>query len=115
MWELITSAQQPYHDIDPFEMAAYLQEGYRLAQPINCPDELYVYKLLWVYIYKRDINVTLMSESRQVFVSISVFAGYDGFGCAQILWLVKMIQFLFLFFSLDIDYYQIEKALSKPF
>lgn len=40
LWELMTLGQQPYTDIDPFEMAAYLQEGYRIAQPINCPDEL---------------------------------------------------------------------------
>ena len=35
--------QQPYADIDPFEMATYLKEGYRIAQPFNCPDELLVY------------------------------------------------------------------------
>ena len=42
LWELMTMASQPYVDIDPFEMAAYLQEGYRISQPINCPDELWV-------------------------------------------------------------------------
>ncbi|KAJ8310040.1 hypothetical protein KUTeg_011905 [Tegillarca granosa] len=41
LWELMTLGQQPYSDIDPFEMAAYLQEGYRIAQPVNCPDELF--------------------------------------------------------------------------
>lgn len=41
LWELTTLAQQPYVEIDPFEMAAYLKDGYRLAQPINCPDELF--------------------------------------------------------------------------
>ncbi|XP_052217775.1 tyrosine-protein kinase RYK-like isoform X1 [Dreissena polymorpha] len=41
LWELVTLAHQPYPDIDPFEMSAYLHEGYRLAQPPNCPDELY--------------------------------------------------------------------------
>jgi len=41
MWELLTLCQQPYADIDPFEMSAYLQDGFRLAQPINCPDELF--------------------------------------------------------------------------
>lgn len=40
LWELTTLAQQPYLEIDPFEMAAYLKDGYRLAQPVNCPDEL---------------------------------------------------------------------------
>lgn len=40
LWELTTLAQQPYIEIDPFEMASYLKDGYRLAQPINCPDEL---------------------------------------------------------------------------
>ena len=40
LWELTTLAQQPYVEIDPFEMAAYLKDGYRLTQPINCPDEL---------------------------------------------------------------------------
>lgn len=40
LWELTTLAQQPYAEIDPFEMAASLQDGYRLNQPVNCPDEL---------------------------------------------------------------------------
>jgi Protein tyrosine and serine/threonine kinase len=40
LWELTTLAQQPYLEVDPFEMAAYLRDGYRLAQPLNCPDEL---------------------------------------------------------------------------
>lgn len=40
LWELMTLGQTPYVDIDPFEMAAYLKDGYRIAQPINCPDEL---------------------------------------------------------------------------
>ena len=41
MWELMTKAQQPFGDIDPFEMETYLNEGYRLHQPLNCPDQLY--------------------------------------------------------------------------
>ncbi|XP_054269478.1 tyrosine-protein kinase Dnt-like isoform X1 [Macrosteles quadrilineatus] len=41
LWELTTLAQQPYVEIDPFEIAAYLRDGYRLAQPVNCPDELF--------------------------------------------------------------------------
>lgn len=41
LWELLTLCQQPYADIDPFEMSAYLQDGFRLTQPVNCPDELF--------------------------------------------------------------------------
>ncbi|XP_049857985.1 tyrosine-protein kinase Dnt-like [Schistocerca gregaria] len=41
LWELTTLAQQPYAEIDPFEMAAYLSDGFRLVQPVNCPDELF--------------------------------------------------------------------------
>jgi len=37
----MTRAQQPYPEIDPFEMEAYLNEGYRLPQPMNCPDQLF--------------------------------------------------------------------------
>lgn len=40
LWELTTLAQQPYVEIDPFEMSNYLEKGYRLFQPIGCPDEL---------------------------------------------------------------------------
>lgn len=43
LWELITLAQQPYSEIDPFEMSEFLRDGYRLAQPITCPDDLYVF------------------------------------------------------------------------
>ena len=41
LWELMTLGQQPYFEVDPFEMADYLRDGYRLFQPINCPDKLY--------------------------------------------------------------------------
>lgn len=41
IWELCTLAKQPYLDIDAFEMENYLRDGYRLAQPLNCPDELF--------------------------------------------------------------------------
>ncbi|XP_055389407.1 tyrosine-protein kinase Dnt-like isoform X2 [Condylostylus longicornis] len=41
MWELCTFAKQPYAEVDAFEMELYLRDGYRLAQPYNCPDELF--------------------------------------------------------------------------
>jgi RYK receptor-like tyrosine kinase len=41
LWELWTLADQPYMDIDPFEMVSFLKEGGRLYQPSNCPDPLY--------------------------------------------------------------------------
>jgi len=41
MWEVLTRAQQPFPDVDPFEMETYLMEGFRLHQPLNCPDQLY--------------------------------------------------------------------------
>ena len=34
-------AQQPFPDVDPFEMEGYLVDGFRLHQPVNCPDQLY--------------------------------------------------------------------------
>lgn len=41
LWELVTLAGQPYQEVDPFEMADFLRDGYRLSQPASCPDELY--------------------------------------------------------------------------
>uniref|UniRef100_A0AC35FAI9 Protein kinase domain-containing protein n=1 Tax=Panagrolaimus sp. PS1159 TaxID=55785 RepID=A0AC35FAI9_9BILA len=41
LWELFTCAQQPFSDIEPEEMLAELEQGIRLGQPYNCPDELY--------------------------------------------------------------------------
>lgn len=40
IWEMCTLAKLPYAEVDPFEMEHYLKDGYRLAQPFNCPDEL---------------------------------------------------------------------------
>ncbi len=37
----MTRAQQPFSDVDPFEMESYLRGDYRLHQPNNCPDQLY--------------------------------------------------------------------------
>ncbi|XP_039270998.2 tyrosine-protein kinase RYK-like [Styela clava] len=41
LWELQSLAAMPYNDIDDFEMSVYLRDGFRLSQPINCPDHLY--------------------------------------------------------------------------
>lgn len=41
LWELQSLGATPYNDIDDFEMSVYLQDGFRLSQPINCPDHLY--------------------------------------------------------------------------
>lgn len=40
MWELFTCAQQPYFEIEPEEVQLELEQGVRLGQPYNCPDEL---------------------------------------------------------------------------
>jgi len=40
VWELFMLGGQPYAEVDPFEMAAYLETGYRLTQPHNCPSDL---------------------------------------------------------------------------
>lgn len=41
LWELQSLAATPYNDIDDFEMSVYLRDGFRLSQPVNCPDHLY--------------------------------------------------------------------------
>lgn len=64
LWELLTLCQQPYADIDPFEMSAYLQDGFRLSQPVNCPDELFtVMACCWA----------LAPNERPTFSQLSVF------------------------------------------
>lgn len=64
LWELLTLCQQPYADIDPFEMSAYLQDGFRLNQPVNCPDELFtVMACCWA----------LAPNERPTFSHLSVF------------------------------------------
>lgn len=64
LWELLTLCQQPYADIDPFEMSAYLLDGFRLTQPVNCPDELFtVMACCWVEI----------PNERPTFSQLSVF------------------------------------------
>lgn len=40
IWELMSLGQQPYEEIDPYEMEMYLCNGFRLSQPKNCPDDL---------------------------------------------------------------------------
>lgn len=41
LWELMTLGQQPYGNIDAFEMLNFLKQGHRISQPMNCPDELF--------------------------------------------------------------------------
>lgn len=42
VWEMLTSARQPYENIDADDMYDFLSAGYRLTQPPNCPTLLYV-------------------------------------------------------------------------
>lgn len=37
----MTLGQQPYGNIDAFEMLNFLKQGHRISQPVNCPDELF--------------------------------------------------------------------------
>lgn len=68
LWELMTLGQQPYMEIDPFEMAAYLKDGYRLSQPINCPDELFtVMVCCWVTVPDERPTVHHLSACLQDF------------------------------------------------
>ncbi|XP_074657404.1 tyrosine-protein kinase RYK-like [Tubulanus polymorphus] len=53
LWELMTLGLQPYMDIDPFEIASYLREGYRQPQPSNCPDELFTV-MAWCWALSPD-------------------------------------------------------------
>lgn len=39
-WELATLGMMPYEEVDAFELIPYLTDGFRLAQPKNCPDKL---------------------------------------------------------------------------
>ncbi|KNC30539.1 hypothetical protein FF38_02290 [Lucilia cuprina] len=40
-WELATLAMTPFEEVDIFELTPYLADGFRLSQPINCPDEFF--------------------------------------------------------------------------
>jgi RYK receptor-like tyrosine kinase len=49
LWELATMGQQPYLEVNPFELMVYLRDGYRLSQPRPCPDELFaVMAVCWL-------------------------------------------------------------------
>lgn len=64
----MTRAQQPFADIDPFEMEAYLLDGYRLHQPQNCPDQLYsVLASCWAFSPQERPTVhTLYNQLQQL-------------------------------------------------
>lgn len=42
LWEIMTLGRVPYEDIPTEDMLATLTAGYRLPQPKNCPDDLFV-------------------------------------------------------------------------
>ena len=41
MWEVMTSGDVPYVDKDNFKLLQDIQQGYRLEQPSDCPNQLY--------------------------------------------------------------------------
>lgn len=59
LWELVTLAGMPYEEVDCFELEGFLGDGYRLEQPVNCPDELYVGATYSLFI--SDFNVDRFS------------------------------------------------------
>ncbi|XP_066982398.1 tyrosine-protein kinase RYK-like isoform X2 [Macrobrachium rosenbergii] len=63
VWELTTLAQQPYVEVAACEMEEYLRDGYRLAQPLNCPDDLYkVMAFCWAIHPKDRPHVKLLLD-----------------------------------------------------
>ncbi|XP_064106751.1 tyrosine-protein kinase Drl-like [Macrobrachium nipponense] len=63
VWELTTLAQQPYVEVAGCEMEEYLRDGYRLAQPLNCPDDLYkVMAFCWAIHPKDRPHVKLLLD-----------------------------------------------------
>uniref|UniRef100_A0A336K182 CSON012183 protein n=1 Tax=Culicoides sonorensis TaxID=179676 RepID=A0A336K182_CULSO len=50
--------------IDPFEMEHYLRDGFRLAQPVNCPDELFA---IMAYCW------ALLPQERPTFCQLQIF------------------------------------------
>ncbi|XP_068232377.1 tyrosine-protein kinase Dnt-like [Palaemon carinicauda] len=68
VWELTTLAQQPYVEVAACEMKEYLRDGYRLAQPLNCPDDLYkVMAFCWAIHPKDRPHVKLILEYLNAF------------------------------------------------
>ncbi|KAG4078817.1 hypothetical protein HA402_015407 [Bradysia odoriphaga] len=54
LWELATLAMMPFEEVDIFELEPYLRDGYRLGQPVNCPDEFYtVMSCCWLADHKQ--------------------------------------------------------------
>ena len=41
LWELISLARAPYSDIEFDQIQGHLQNGYRPAMPLGCPEALY--------------------------------------------------------------------------
>jgi len=76
LWEILTRGQQPFPDVDPFEMENYLLDGFRLHQPINCPDQLYsVMSSCWSHnardrcsVHSLYTNLSAFSSELQQFV-----------------------------------------------
>ncbi|XP_066982392.1 tyrosine-protein kinase Dnt-like [Macrobrachium rosenbergii] len=68
VWELTTLAQQPYVEVAACEMSEYLRDGYRLAQPLNCPDDLYkVMAFCWAIHPKDRPHVKLILDYLNAF------------------------------------------------
>jgi len=60
MWEILTRAQQPFPDVDPGEMGGYLTEGFRLHQPVNCPDQLYTVMVSYATLHYTTLHNTTL-------------------------------------------------------
>ena len=76
----MTKAQQPFGDIDPFEMESYLNEGYRLHQPLNCPDQLYsgenyLYRIIVPLYHSRGYFNLMNGIFRPIIFSIKIVSG----------------------------------------
>ena len=71
LWELMTLGQQPYADVDPFEMVTYLLHGYRMCQPVHCPNELWgIFFICSLLILFLKIIIIIINFSISIFAII---------------------------------------------
>jgi hypothetical protein len=77
MWECFSLGEQPYEQIDPFDLISFLSESEknRLEKPEKCPSELFeIFSACW------NAHASTRPSLKEIFYSMhKLYSNYDNY------------------------------------
>lgn len=78
LWEISTLSEQPYQGLSNEQVLKFVMDGGYLDRPENCPDRLYVFRLLSISFWLNNICI----DEHDVFLRLDSLSNWQsGISC----------------------------------